>query len=247
MSPTMIDRLSPAERPPGRPAGFQRWRTLLFLHWEVPAEAIAKLLPPELSVDTFEGKAWVGVVPFTMRDVAPRWSPSVPGVSHFHELNVRTYVHLRGKDPGVWFFSLDAAATIAVAVARAGWHLPYHRASMTLDIAGNTVDYRSKRLFPGPKPAEFETRYHVGESIGSAKPGTLTHFFAERYILYARTRSGLSLGRVHHVPYPLHEVKVESWRDGMVAAAGMPAPAGEPLALYSPGVDVDVYQLVPVV
>jgi len=247
MSPTMIDRLSPAERPPGRPAGFQRWRTLLFLHWEVPAEAIAKLLPPELSVDTFEGKAWVGVVPFTMRDVAPRWSPSVPGVSHFHELNVRTYVHLRGKDPGVWFFSLDAAATIAVAVARAGWHLPYHRASMTLDITKNTVDYRSKRLFPGPKPAEFETRYHVGESIGSAKPGTLTHFFAERYILYARTRSGLSLGRVHHVPYPLHEVKVESWRDGMVAAAGMPAPAGEPLALYSPGVDVDVYQLVPVV
>ena len=246
MSAAMIDRLSPAERPPGRPAGFQRWRTLLFLHWEVPADALAKLLPPELTVDTFDGKAWVGVVPFTMRDVAPRWSPSVPGISHFHELNVRTYVHLRGKDPGVWFFSLDAAATIAVAVARAGWFLPYHRASMQLDVTGSTVDYRSKRLFPGPKPATFEARYHIGESIGSAKPGTLTHFFAERYILYARTRTGLSLGRVHHVPYPLHEVKLESWQDGMVAAAGLPQPEGEPLALYSPGVDVDVYALEPV-
>ncbi|MRG93977.1 DUF2071 domain-containing protein [Polyangium spumosum] len=246
MFPIMIDRLSPAERPPGRPAGFQRWRSLLFLHWEVPAAALARLLPSELTVDTYEGKAWVGVVPFTMRDVAPRWSPSVPGISHFHELNVRTYVHRRGEDPGVWFFSLDAAATIAVAVARAGWHLPYHRASMKLDITGDTVEYRSKRLFPGPTPAEFEARYHVGASIGPAKPGTLTHFFAERYILYARTRAGLSIGRVHHVPYPLHEVQVESWRDGMVASAGLPPPTSEPLALYSPGVDVDVYNLVPV-
>jgi uncharacterized protein len=246
MSLTMIDRLSPAERPPGRPAGFQRWRTLLFLHWEVPASALARLLPSELTVDTFDGKAWVGVVPFTMRDVAPRWAPSVPGISHFHELNVRTYVHLRGRDPGVWFFSLDAAATLAVAVARAGWHLPYHRASMTLDVSGDTVDYRSKRLFPGPTPAEFEARYRIGEPIGSAKPGTLDHFFAERYILYARTRTGLSLGRVHHVPYPLHRVTLEKWRDSTVSAAGLPQPSGEPLALYSPGVDVDVYALAPV-
>jgi len=241
----MIDRLSPSERPPGRPAGFQRWRHLLFLHWEVPAEALAALLPSELSVDTYEGRAWVGVVPFTMRDVAPRWSPSVPGVSHFHELNVRTYVHCRGKDPGVWFFSLDAAATLAVIIARARWHLPYHRASMRLDIEGDRVHYESRRLFPGPKPAEFEARYRIGESIGSAKPGTLEHFFAERYILYARTGEGLSIGRVHHVPYPLHRAELSSWRDGTVAAAGLPAVKDEPLALYSPGVDVDVYDLVP--
>jgi hypothetical protein len=241
----MIDRLSPSERPPGRPAGFQRWRHLLFLHWEVPAEALAALLPSELTVDTYEGRAWVGVVPFTMRDVAPRWSPSVPGVSHFHELNVRTYVHCRGKDPGVWFFSLDAAATLAVLIARARWHLPYHRASMRLDVEGDRVHYESRRLFPGPRPAEFEARYRIGESIGSAKPDTLEHFFAERYILYARTGAGLSIGRVHHVPYPLHRVEVERWRDGMVQAAGLPAGKDEPLALYSPGVDVDVYDLLP--
>jgi hypothetical protein len=241
----MIDRLSPSERPPGRPAGFQRWRHLLFLHWEVGAKALAALLPGELTVDTYEGRAWVGVVPFTMRDVAPRWSPSVPGVSHFHELNVRTYVHHRGKDPGVWFFSLDAAATLAVVIARARWHLPYHRASMRLDVEGDRVHYESRRLFPGPKPAEFEADYRIGEAIGSAKPGTLEHFFAERYILYARTGQGLSIGRVHHVPYPLHRAHVERWRDGMVQAAGLPAGKDEPLALYSPGVDVDVYDLLP--
>src|SRR5262249_16954314 len=98
----LMDRIAPTRRPPDPPAGFQRWRTLAFLHWEVPAEGVAALIPQELSVDTFEGRAWVGVVPFTMKDVSPWWAPSVPGVSNFHELNVRTYVHLRGDHPGVW-------------------------------------------------------------------------------------------------------------------------------------------------
>jgi uncharacterized protein len=243
----MMDRLCPAERPAGRPAGFQRWRDLLFLHWEVPSDALERLLPKELTVDTFDGKAWVGVVPFTMLDVAPRWSPSVPGISNFHELNVRTYVHYRGQNPGVWFFSLDAANALAVLVARTGWALPYHRASMRLDKTGNTVDYENRRLFPGPRPAEFRATYHIGDAIGSAKPGTREHFFAERYVLYAQTRSGLSIGRVHHVPYPLHEVRVESWSESMLAAAGIPRSNDEPDALYSPGVDVDVYALTKVV
>src|SRR4029079_6984491 len=138
-----MDRIAPTVRPDDRPAGFQRWRTLLFLHWEVPAEAIAALIPEGLSVDTFEGRAYIGVVPFTMRDVSPWWSPSVPGISNFHELNVRTYVHKGGENPGVWFFSLDAASSIAVIAARAGWHLPYHRASMELEVAEPCVEYRS--------------------------------------------------------------------------------------------------------
>src|SRR5215212_7393217 len=123
-----MDRIAPTRRPEDRPAGFQRWRHLLFLHWEVPAAAVQALLPAELDVDTFEGRAYVGVVPFTMRDVSPWWSPSVPGISNFDELNVRTYVHYKGSEPGVWFFSLDAASTLAVAAARAGWSLPYYRA-----------------------------------------------------------------------------------------------------------------------
>src|ERR1700691_124293 len=141
-----MDRLAPTH-PPGRPAaGLPRWRNLLFLHWEVPANAVAKLLPQGLSVDTFEGRTYVGVVPFTMRDVSPWWSPSVPGVSNFHELNVRTYVHAGGR-PGVCFHSLDAASAIAVIAARTGWHLPYHRAAMVLDEKGSDVHYTSRRLW----------------------------------------------------------------------------------------------------
>jgi hypothetical protein len=243
----IMDRLAPTRRPDDRPAGFQRWRTLAFLHWEVPVDALAALLPEALTVDTFEGRAWVGVVPFTMRDVSPWWAPSVPGISNFHELNVRTYVHLRGEQPGVWFFSLDAAASIAVIAARTGWHLPYYRASMELTMDGDDVHYTSRRLWPGPKPAEFEARYRIGESIGEAVPGTFEHFLAERYLLFADPGDGLQMGQVHHRPYPLHRAEVLEVTESVVAAAGLPATSGAPHVLYSPGVDVDVFALEKVV
>ena len=243
-----MDRLAPAQRPADRPAGFQRWRNLLFLHWEVPVDALQALVPPALRIDTFEGRAYVGVVPFTMRDVSPWWSPSVPGISNFHELNVRTYVHKDGEHPGVWFFSLDAASSIAVIAARAGWHLPYHRASMDLAIEGDTVRYRSRRLWPGPKPAELAATYRIGEPLGHAAPGTFEHFLVERYLLFAASggtgRGGdLELGQVHHAPYPIHRAEVSALSESMVSALGLEAPVGPPHVLYSPGVDVDVFAL----
>jgi hypothetical protein len=240
-----MDRISPTLRPSDRPAGFQRWRHLLFLHWEVSPEALRPLLPPALSIDTFEGRAYVGVVPFTMRDVSPWWSPSVPGISNFHELNVRTYVHKGGEHPGVWFFSLDAAKAIAVMLARTGWNLPYHFASMDLEEVGTgLIRYQSRRRWPGPRPADLEARYRIGEPLGIAAPGTLEHFLVERYILFSDKGGGaLRMGRVHHHPYPLQRAEVLELRESMVQAAGLPAPVGAPHVLYSPGVDVDVFHL----
>jgi uncharacterized protein YqjF (DUF2071 family) len=240
-----MDRVSQAVRPDGRPQGFQRWRHLLFLHWEVPAEIIQRGLPPGLEVDTFEGRAFVGVVPFTMRDVVPWWSPSVPGVSNFHELNVRTYVHRGGRDPAVWFYSLDAASSIAVFLARTFWHLPYRRASMRLAVDGKHVSYESKRWWSGAAPADLTARYEIGQPLGPSAPGTLEHFLCERYLLYARRGDGFAMGQVHHKPYPVHRARVLELRESMVTAAGLPAPAGEPLAHYAPGVDVDVFALTP--
>jgi uncharacterized protein len=240
-----MDRLAPTERPPDRPAGFQRWRHLLFLHWEVPVVALKALVPPDLTIDTFEGRAYIGVVPFTMLDVSPWWSPSVPGVSNFHELNVRTYVHKDGELPGVWFFSLDAASSIAVILARTGWHLPYHRAAMDLSVEESTVRYRTRRLWPGPKPAELTATYRIGDSLGHAVPDTFEHFLVERYLLFAQTGAGIELGQVHHAPYPLHRAEVTELSESMVSALGLPAPSGAPHALYSPGVDVDVFALRP--
>lgn len=237
-----MDRLAPTMRPADRPAGFQRWRTLLFLHWEVAISALRPLIPAELEIDTWGGRAYIGVVPFTMLDVAPRWAPPVPGISDFHELNVRTYVHAKGQ-PGVWFFSLDAAKSIAVVLARTGWGLPYHRAKMSLEVDGARVRYTSKRRWPEPLPADLACEYTIGEEIGSAEPDTFEHFLVERYLLFAKRRNRIEIGQVHHRPYPLRRAEVISLEQSMVTAAGLPNPEGPPHVLYCEGVDVDVYAL----
>ena len=242
-----------------RTAGFQRWRTLLFLHWPVDEVVLRALLPPRLTLDTFKGRAYVGVVPFLMRDVRPGWAPAVPGISNFAELNVRTYVHHEGHDPGVWFFSLDAAKLLAVLVARWQWNLPYVPATMRCDTdtdsdgvidtqsrdsgaaEGTEVRYRSRRRWPSTPAAELAARYRIGPATGPARPATLEHFLVERYLLYAETRRGqLYSARVHHRPYPLHRAELADLRETVVAAAGLPQPAGEPHVLYSPGVDVEL-------
>ena len=118
-SSDLIDRISPTLEPDAPAVMRQDWHHLLFLHWEVPAAELQKLIPEDLTIDTFEGIAYVGVIPFTLSNVRPIFTPPVPGLSRFHEVNVRTYVHRRGTNPGVWFFSLDASSALAVAAARA--------------------------------------------------------------------------------------------------------------------------------
>ncbi len=234
----------PATRPKGRPDGFQRWRSLLFLHWRVAPQVIQALLPAGLEVDVFEGAAYVGVVPFTMRDVSPWWAPSVPGISNFHELNVRTYVRHKGV-PGVWFFSLDAASSVAVLVARAFWHLPYHRASMALTFEHGEVRYSSRRRWPKPLPGALEASYRIGVARGTATPGSVEHFLLERYVLFAqRTNGSIALGRVHHEPYPFYDVEQLSIEQTMTDVNGL-GPCGDAPAFahFSPGVDVDIYGL----
>jgi uncharacterized protein len=241
-----MDRQKPSVRPPGKPAGYHEWRTLLFLHWEVPVEALRPLIPERLSIDTFEGKAYVGLVPFTMRGVRPRWLPALPGISAFHETNVRTYVHLEGDDPGVWFFSLDAANLPAVIGARTGWNLQYHFAKMRLEQRGDTVEYSSVRRTPGPTPAELEITWTIGAPREPAEPATLDHFLVERYFLYAQRGETLFRGQVHHRPYPLRLATVGQLRESLIAAAKIPI-SGPPMSvLYSPGVDVEVFPLIKV-
>lgn len=117
-------RLLPSDKPPSHPVMYQRWAYLLFLHWPVPVSLLRPLVPSRLTIDTFGGQAYVGLVLFTMTGVRPVLLPAAPCLSNFHETNVRTYVHLDGKDPGVWFFSLDAANSVAVKLAQWLFKLP---------------------------------------------------------------------------------------------------------------------------
>jgi hypothetical protein len=244
MTADTIDRIAPTRRPEGRVAQRQSWLDLSFLHWRIPVSALRPLLPAALEIDTFEGDAFIGVVPFTMTGVRPLWAPAVPGISNFHETNVRTYVHLEGREPGVWFFSLEAASRVAVTIARTFWHLPYHHATMTLDKGPDGIRYASSRRSPPPLPAVCNVTCRPLSAPAHAVPGTLEHFLAERYVLYADAGDGaLRRGRVHHVPYPLQTAEVSSWEESLLAAAGIERPPGEPFAHYASGVDVEIFAL----
>ena len=202
------------------------------------------LVPKRLEIDTHEGRAYLGLVPFTMTGVRPVWSPALPGLSSFHEVNVRTYVHLEGRDPGVFFLSLDASSRVAVLIARSTYSLPYRFARMSLRRGpAGEVAYASERCWPGPKPAACSMRYWPAGPAGPAVPGTLEYFLAERYVLYTERRGRLVRGRVHHSPYPLQAAGLADLDECLVAAAGVHRGNEAPLAHYAKGVSVELFPL----
>jgi uncharacterized protein YqjF (DUF2071 family) len=229
----------------------QKWRDLLFLHWPFRPEELRPLVPRQLELDLYEGTAYVGLVAFTMTGVRPVGLPPVWGLSSFHETNVRTYVHRNGHDPGVWFFSLDAANLLAVRAARSWFHLPYRHARMFLEREPTarpgdppTILYAGNRLWPGPLPASYAIRATPTGPVQPARPGTLEHFLAERYFLYALDHVQLYRGQVHHSLYPLQSAEVLSFDETLLAAAGLARPQAPPLAHFARGVDVSVYALI---
>jgi uncharacterized protein YqjF (DUF2071 family) len=244
-----IDRISPTMEPDQPVLLHQNWHHLLFLHWEVPAAELQSLLPLKLTVDTFEGKAFVGLVPFTLSGVRPILTPPLPWISSFHEINVRTYVHCEGRDPGVWFFSLDASSAIAVAAARAAYKLPYFGADVEFaagEGASPSIDFTSRRTDPrGAMPADARLRYQPIEGpFAPAAPGTLEHFLVERYILYAEDdRRELHRARVHHQPYPLQRADVSVLEETLVWAAGIRRQEHPAYRHYASEVNVKVYPL----
>src|SRR5438270_7300603 len=199
-----IDRVTPTRQPDGPALMRQDWHHLLFLHWEVPPEELQRLLPPELTVDTFEGNAYVGLIPFTLTGVRAVLTPPLPWISTFHEVNVRTYVHRNGGDPGVWFFSLDASSTIAVAAARAAYKLPYFHSRIEFEATREAITFDSKRDDArGTMPANARVRYAPADTpVARAAVGSLEFFLIERYILYTTDdEHNLYRARVHHQPY----------------------------------------------
>ncbi len=239
MSCLDLDRVSPTKPPTDRAiAGYQGWRQLLFLHWSVAAEDMRRVVPPELELDLWDGRAFVGAVPFEMVDIRPAWVPRAMALD-FLETNLRTYVHYRGE-PGVFFFSLEASSRLAVQAARWGWSLPYHFAHMSSTTEAGLTSYQSTRT--SDPSAELSVRYRVGELLGPSPPGTLEHFFLERYYLFALRRGRVWKGHVSHVPYPAQRASLEHVSEGLVKAAGLPAQSGPPeLVHYASGVDVEVF------
>ena len=218
-------------------AMFQRWERLLFAHWRVEASILSPMLPSGLSLDLYDGEAWVAVTPFEITRLRLRGLPRLPGASRFPELNVRTYVTAGGK-PGVWFFSLDAGSSIAVFFARLLYRLPYFHARMASVRRGETVSYRCDRVGEGG-PAEFLADYApVGEPFRAAA-GSREEWLTGRYRLYASHGGSLLRAEIEHEPWTLRAARAEILRNTMADAAGI-ALAGEPLLHYSESLDVRV-------
>jgi len=240
-SPT-IDRLSIRQRPRGVPLMHQNWGKLLFMHWPIDAEVLRPLIPAQLSIDTFDGQAWIGVVPFTMWGIRASFMPPIPGTSAFHELNVRTYVHHKGE-PGVWFFSLDAANALAVWGARTFYYLPYFNARMSLQHLDEMIDYGSTRVDQRGAPAHFEAKWKIGERLAQTEPGSLEFFLTERYCLYTLNKDRVYQSRIWHEPWPLQSATLGSCQSTMIEALGIATPKGAPLLHYADSIAVDIWRL----
>lgn len=197
-----------------------RWRDLLFAHWPVPVEVLRPYVPSRLSIDPWDGRAWLGVVPFRMEDVAPRGVPALPGLSRFPELNLRTYV-THGERPGVWFFSLDAAQRLAVRAARLTFRLPYFDACMEVARVGEEIRYESRRVHRGAAPGVLRCAYRPTGPFIRAREGSIEHFLTERYCLYAGHDGRLLRGEVHHAPWPLQPATARFEENSLALALGV--------------------------
>ena len=208
----------------------QTWHNLLFAHWPIDAAVLRAHVPDEFALDLFDGAAWLGIVPFSMTNVAPRAVPSLPGLSEFPELNVRTYVRV-GDKPGVYFFSLDAASAVAVQAARALLNLPYHTAAMGLTRQDGRIGYDSRRKDSG---ASLTASYRPTAEPFEPAPHSLEYFLTERYCLYNRDHRGRPYRLdIHHPPWSLQSAEAEFTQNTMADANGLSLPDTPPLLHFA--------------
>jgi uncharacterized protein len=233
----------------------QRWNDLLFAHWPIPVETMKSLIPGSLELDTFDGYAWAGVVPFWMDRIRARVPGTAnrglvfPSVESFPELNLRTYVRSRKTGrAGVFFFALDCANPLAVAGARILFHLPYFLAKMSrVTAADGSVNYQSKRLLTR-RSVGFDASYRgLGrpqESLPSL-PGSIEHFLTERYCLFTTFRGRVLTGNIHHLPWPLEPCEAEIRLNQLPEAHGLTLPAIPPILHFSRSLEVYLWSLRP--
>jgi uncharacterized protein len=212
----------------------QRWETITFIHWPYPIESVQALLPPPFEVQPWEGRAWVGLLPFFMR-VYPPLGPRLAGFA-FPETNVRTYV--RGPDGrvGIWFFSLDAASPPVVATGRLVYGLPYFPATMRVRQADGCVHYTSRRLVPaGPR---HDIVVAPLESVPEDGVDRFDLYLTARFLLWTTHLGAIASVPAEHPPWRLRRARLERMEENLLEAAGLPRPGSSPVAHYSEGVDV---------
>jgi uncharacterized protein len=217
-----------------------RWESVTFLHWSYPVDTVRRLLPSSVQVEPWDGLAWVGLVLFRMY-VQPPAGPSWNIVPPFPETNVRTYVVGTDGQPGVWFFSLDAASPSAVLAARTLYQLPYYRSAMSITERPELIRYTGIRRWPGrPAGAGYDITVAPGDALLPAQATEFDHYLTARFRLWNRNRGALLYTQVSHQPWPLRKAQPLELRQNLFETQGLPDPIGPPVVHFSPGVDVDI-------
>jgi len=220
----------------------QNWENLLFLHWAFDPMDIRPLVPPELEIDVFADRAWVGVTPFRMTGVRLHSLPEIPGLNTFLELNVRTYVHHQGV-PGVYFFSLDASRLVPTVAARMFYFLPYFKADMEFTENDGEFRFSSRRL---NSHARFEAHWRSGQRLRDPSVDSLAFFLVERYALFVGIGKQVHMVRIYHHPWILDEAIVSSWESTVISTLGISQPGEAPLAHFSRFLNVEAWEPLPV-
>jgi uncharacterized protein YqjF (DUF2071 family) len=221
------------------PVLHNRWEELAFVHWPHDPAVVQRQLPYGVRVQTFDDRAWVGLVPFRMRVRAPGL-PWVPWLGTFCETNVRTYVVGPDGRPGVYFFSLDAERAAVTAVGRTVWGVPYRWSQLSMRVEGDEWRYDCDRRTPGGQGPSSRLRLRVGRPYDADELGAFDHWLTARWRLYGLVRGRLRSAAVDHEPWPLRRAEIRELDDTLVAAAGLAQPLGDPVAHWSPGVSVRI-------
>jgi len=223
------------------PIARQRWEAISFLHWPMDPRRVQAALPNGLTVETFDGAAWVGLVPFRTI-VTP---PAVPLPRWVYlEINVRTYVRAPDGSAGIFFFSFDVPYVWMVGAARVLLGARYMWARTSVTETPDGVRYRAERR---GRPAALDALVRPGESIDPAKESALERFLTDRFGLYSTSPIGLLRVNVHHAPWRLRRATAARVREDLVAAGGLPAPTEEPVvhaAEPMPDVRIELPRLV---
>lgn len=210
----------------------QTWHNLLFLHAPIEPESLRPFLPPAVDLDTFDGQAWLGVVAFRLSKIRLRGLPEVGLVSHFNEVNLRTYV-TRGGIPGVLFLSMDADNLLAITLARPLFGLPYTPADMTFARTPRGLLFSSDRTSGPGTGAQFEAEYHPRGPVYTSCCGTLEHWLTERYCYYSDTRGHTYRCDIFHRPWPLQRAHATVARDTLAESLGLRTEPVEPILHYA--------------
>ena len=235
---TALDRLALRARPPGSPVMEQSWENLLFLHWPVDEAMLRPLIPPELEIDLFDNSAWIGITPFNLTGLRVYPMPSLPWISSFDEVNVRTYVHYKGK-PGLYFLSLDASRLIPALGARVFYQLPYFAAEIESRQLNSSYDFKMQRTLD---PAvRFAARWRQGMRLRAPDTESLAVFLVERYCFYTSVAGNIYMTRAYHAPWILDEALIDSCESTLLSPHRLPEPAATPLSHFSKGVSVQIW------